>query len=258
VGLTTGSLDGVLASLIAAALSTVGLVSVVFVGDWGRRQSPSFSAFAMGFLLIAIFFHLIPDAFALSKALPSAAPVSALIWIAGGFFGVAFISLTFSQMSRKRVNGRDIAIGYASIIALAAHSFIDGLAYESTFRQDAVTGILATFGLLLHEIPEAVIAYFLVRETGLPKFIAAFWAFLAASVTTVVGAAIMAFVWPGRDINLAAMIGLAAGGLLYITIFHLGWHARLAAPGRGYFYAGLGVAISLAAVILKEIFLEGH
>lgn len=254
--LTTGSLDGVVASLIAAALSTLGLASVVFVGDWGRRQSPNFSAFALGFLLIAIFLHLIPDAFELSAELPSGAPMDALIWIAGGFFGVAFISLSFSQMSRKRVNGRDIAIGYASILALGSHSFIDGLAYESTFRQDAITGFIATFGLLLHEIPEAVIAYFLARETGMPKLVAAFWAFLAASVTTVAGAAIMAFVWPGRDINLAAMIGLAAGGLLYVTIFHLGWHARLAAPGRGYFYTGLGVAISLTAVVLKEIFLR--
>ena len=27
------------------------------------------------------------------------------------------------------------------------------------------------------------------------------------------------------------MIGLAAGGLLYISFFHLGWHARLAQRG---------------------------
>lgn len=258
MALTYGSLDGFQASLIACALSTVGLISVVFVGDWGRRQSPNFSAFAFGFLLIAVFCHLGPEAVHLAVELPGGAPMLALLWIAGGFFGVAFISLFFSQLSRKRVNGRDIAIGYASILALASHSFIDGLAYEATFRQDAVTGVIATLGLLLHEIPEAVIAYFLVRETGMPRYLAGFWAFLAASVTTVAGAALMAFVWPGRDINLAAMIGLAAGGLLYVTVFHLGWHARLAANGRGYFFTGLGVTLSLAAVILKMIFFEGH
>ncbi|MEQ1931699.1 MAG: ZIP family metal transporter [Parvularculaceae bacterium] len=252
--LDSGSLDGVKVAILAATVSTVGLASVVFIGDWGRRHSPNFSAFAVGFLLVAIFFHLIPESFSLAGQQAGGNPWDAAFWIGGGAFVVAFISLTFGQMSRKRVNGRDVAIGYASILALAAHSFIDGLAYETTFRQDPVTGFLATFGLLLHEIPEAVIAYFLVRDTGMPKYIAALWAFLAASVTTVIGAVLIAFVWPGTNLDMAAMIGLAAGGLLYITIFHLGWHARLAAKGQGYFYASIGVAISLAAVILTEIF----
>ena len=253
MGLEPQVWDGVIAASIAAAVSTIGLVSVVFVGDWGRRHSPNFSAFAVGFLLIAIFFHLVPESFDHARE-REGDPMIAAFWIGGGFFGVALISLTFSVMSRKRVNGRDIAIGYASILALAAHSFIDGLAYETTFREDFLTGFLSTFGLLLHEIPEAVIAYFLVRETGIPKYLAGIWAFLAASVTTVVGAWLVAVVWPHSDLNMAAMIGLAAGGLLYITIFHLGWHARLAAKGLGYRYAMIGVTLSLAAVVFTEIF----
>jgi zinc transporter ZupT len=254
VDLDPGSWDGVIAAAIAALVSTIGLLSVVFIGDWGKRQSPNFSAFALGFLLVAIFFHLVPETFEHARETGNA--VDAAFWVGGGFFGVAFISLTFSQMSRKRVNGRDLAIGYASILALAAHSFIDGMAYETTFREDIITGMLSTTGLLLHEIPEAVIAYFLVRETGLSRAIAAIWAFLAASLTTVVGAVVIAAVLPTSEINMAAMIGLAAGGLFYITVFHLGWHARLAARGEGYFWAGIGVAISLAAVIFTEIF--GH
>lgn len=242
---------GVLAAATAVVVSTVGLASMVFLGDWGRRNSPSFSAFAVGFLLIAIFFHLFPEAF-------SQTPL-ALVWIIAGFIGVSFISLSFSVLARRRVDGRDIAIGYASIIALAAHSFIDGFAYETTFREDFLTGALSTFGLLLHEFPEAVIAYFLVRETGAGRYMAAVWAFFAASLTTLVGALLVAMVLPREMLDIGALIGLAAGGLLYITVFHLGWHARLAQRGRGYSYMMLGVAISLAAVVISGIAgIHGH
>lgn len=236
---------GVVAAAVAAGVSTLGLVSMVFLGDWGRRNSPSFSAFAVGFLLIVIFFHLFPEAF-------SKTPL-ALVWIGAGFFGVSFISLTFSVLARRRVDGRDIAIGYASIIALAAHSFIDGFAYETTFREDYLTGVLSTFGLLLHEFPEAVIAYFLVRETGAGRYMAAVWAFFAASLTTVVGALLVACVLPKELLDIGALIGLAAGGLLYISAFHLGWHARLAQRGRGYSYMMLGVALALGAVVISAI-----
>lgn len=236
---------GVMVAVGAAAVSTLGLVSMVFLGDWGRRHSPSFSAFAVGFLIISIFFHLFPETF-------SQTPL-ALFWIIAGFVGVSFISLSFSVLARRRVDGRDIAIGYASIIALAAHSFIDGFAYETTFREDILTGLLATFGLLLHEFPEAVIAYFLVREAGAGRYMAAVWAFFAASLTTVVGAVLVACVLPKGLLDVGALIGLAAGGLLYITVFHLGWHARLAQRGRGYNFMMLGIAIALAAVVYSGI-----
>jgi ZIP family zinc transporter len=112
---------------------------------------------------------------------------------------------------------------------------------------------LSTFGLLLHEFPEAVIAYFLVRETGAGRYMAAVWAFFAASLTTVVGALLVACVLPKELLDIGALIGLAAGGLLYISAFHLGWHARLAQRGRGYSYMMLGVALALGAVVISAI-----
>jgi ZIP family zinc transporter len=246
VTLNADDWSGVIAAAIAAGVSTLGLLSMMFVGDWGRRHSPSFSAFAVGFLLIAIFFHLLPETLGHSTF--------GWAWLFAGFIGVAFISLSFSVMAQKRPDGRDIALGYASIIALGAHSFIDGLAYETTFRDNVITGSIATFGLLLHEFPEAVIAYFLMRDTGMGKYRAGFVAFIAASLTTVVGALLVAFALPDEKLDLPLLIGLAAGGLLYITIFHLGWHARLAAKGQGYRYASLGVTISLIAVVLTKAF----
>jgi ZIP family zinc transporter len=239
---------GVIAATFAAALSTLGLISIMLMGDWGRRHSPSFSAFAVGFLAIAIFCHLFPEAFE-QNALAG-------FWIAGGFFAVGFISLTFSVLARRRVDGRDIGLGYASLLALAAHSVVDGFAYETSFRESFSTGVLATLGLFLHEFPEAVIAFFLARELGVGRLLAGFYAFIAASLTTIIGALLIAFVLPSDALDKGALIGLTAGGLMFITIFHLGWHSRLAAKGRGYPWTMVGIVIALAGVVINSII--GH
>ena len=71
-----------------------------------------------------------------------------------------------------------VAIGYASIVALGFHSFVDGLIYEATYHAEVFTGSLATAGLLLHEFPEGIIAYFLARDAGLNQIRSIAWAFI--------------------------------------------------------------------------------
>lgn len=241
---------GVLAAIAAAVVSTIALVSIVFVGDWGKRNSAYFSSFAVGYLLIAIAFHIIPEAL-------EASPDYAWTWLFAGLIVVTIISQAIRILSRSQFDSDDLAIGFASIVALGAHSLIDGLVYEAIFV-DLRTGLIGTAGLILHEIPEAVIAYFLVRETGVSKLTAGLIAFVAASLTTIGGALLAA--WTLRDVAappLGMLLGLSAGALAYITIVHLGANARLATGGKGYLWAGIGVALSTAAVVFEAIFLNG-
>lgn len=236
---------GVLASLAAAAVSTAGLLSMAALGDWGKRHSAYFSAFAIGVLLVAVLFHLTPESLSYS---PTA-------WrsILGGFFGMLFFGFGLRLLSHNSRNGHGVAIGYASIVALGFHSFVDGLIYEATYHAEVFTGSITTAGLLLHEFPEGVIAYFLARDAGLDRVRSAVWAFIAASLTTVAGAVIAsAFIENVNALPLGPMLGLAAGGLIYIMVFHLGPHASLTPKKRGYLVASGGVAIALAALILRH------
>lgn len=233
---------GVLASIAAGIVSTVGLLSVAALGDWGKRHSAYFSAFAIGVLAVAVLFHLIPEALTYS---PDA-------WgsIAGGFFGMLALGYGLRLLSRDSGKGRDAAIGYASIVALGFHSFVDGLFYETTYHAEFFTGTLATTGLLLHEFPEGVIAYFLARDAGLDRIRSTVWAFISASLTTVAGAVIAsAFIENVNALPLGPLLGLTAGGLSYIMVFHLGPHASLTPNRRGYMVASGGVIVALAALI---------
>lgn len=237
---------GVLASLAAAAVSTIGLLSMAALGDWGKRHSAYFSAYAIGVMLVAVLFHLTPEALSYST--------SAWRSIAGGFAGMLVLGYGLRLLSHNSRNGHGVAIGYASIVALGFHSFVDGLIYEATYHAELFTGSLATAGLLLHEFPEGVIAYFLARDAGLDKVRSTAWAFISASLTTVAGAVIAsAFIENVKSLPLGPLLGLTAGGLIYIMVFHLGPHASLTPNRRGYLVASAGVVTALAALIFRHI-----
>jgi zinc transporter ZupT len=243
-----GDLDippGLLASIIAAGVSTAGLLSMAALGDWGRRNSAYFSAFAIGVLLVAVIFHLTPEALSYSP--------TAWKWMLIGFAVMLALGFGFRLFTRRSSSELGLAIGYASIIALGFHSFVDGLIYEATFHAEWFTGWLATIGLLLHEFPEGVIAFFLAREAGLTRNMSVFWAFVAASLTTIAGAAAAGvFIENVEAIPFGPMLAVAAGGLLYIMIFHLGPHASLTPKKRGYLMASFGVAVAMAALVFRH------
>lgn len=233
---------GFIASVAAALVSTAGLLSMALLGDWGRRNSAYFSAFAIGILIVAVGFHLIPEAIDASLG----------TWrvIVIGFVTMSLVGIAMRIMAGSRGQDKKLAFGFASIIALGFHSFLDGVIYESSFHEDLFTGWIATVGLLLHEFPEGVIAFFLLRESGLRSSTAGFFAFIAASLTTVFGAVFASFFT--TEIPLATLKGLTAGGLIYIIVFHLGPHARLTPDRRGYAVASFGVVIAIAALILRH------
>lgn len=236
---------GLIASLIAAGVSTVGLLSMVALGDWGRRNSSYFSAFAIGVLLVAVFFHLAPEALSYDR--------NSWIWMIFGFMGMTIFGLALRLIMGRRNEAGDLAFGYASIIALGFHSFLDGVVYETTFHEELFTGWIATAGLLLHEFPEGVIAYFLMIEAGAQRLAAAFWAFFAASITTVAGALSVGLLIGSADmIKFGPLLGVTAGGLIYIMVFHLGPHARFTPQRRGYMMAMLGISIAIAALVFRH------
>jgi len=237
--------SGIIASIVAAAVSTVGLLSMAALGDWSRRNSTYFSAFAIGVLLIAVFFHLIPQALSFDT--------SAWVAVLAGLGGMAFVGGALRLVGSRNTGRAGEAFGFASIIALGFHSFLDGIIYETTFHTHLFTGWLSTIGLLLHEFPEGVIAYFLLREANVGEISSVFWAFVAASLTTIAGAVTTAFVIGNIGaIPFGSLLGASAGGLIYVMVFHLGPHARATPNRRGYMVASGGVVIALAAMILRH------
>ena len=237
---------GLNASLLAAAISAFGILAAAAYGAWVARNSAHLSAFAVGLLTVAVIFHLIPEAMHHSS--------NAIGWVAVGFAVMVLVGIGVQAAVSGRAEGAALTFGYASIIALAAHSLLDGVIYAASFQKEAFTGWLATGGLLFHEFPEGVIAFFLLYQAGLGKLRSVILAMLAAAFTTVAGTLGANFLLDlTGGLPLAAMLGGAAGGLIYVLIVHLGPHAAQAPQKRGYWVASLGVVVGTIAVILNML-----
>ncbi|MGM0385303.1 MAG: hypothetical protein ACQERF_04885 [Actinomycetota bacterium] len=57
----------------------------------------------------------------------------------------------------------------------------------AAFTVSILTGLLATFGMVLHEFPEGIITYLMLTRSGFTARRSAILAFLAAAATTPVG-----------------------------------------------------------------------
>lgn len=240
----------------AAAISTAGILAIACFGSFVQRNSAYISAFAAGLLSANIFLHLLLEAMELSP--PGLHALFALGWMAAGFTAMVLVGTTVQYAVNRSTEGAALTFGYASIIALSVHSFIDGIIYAAVFRAEPMHGWLATGGLLFHEFPEGVIAYFLLYQAGLGMTRSALFAFAAASITTMAGTVLansilaMAF-----SEQMGAMLGGAAGALAYVLIFHLIPNAAKAPDGRSYLMAQLGVTVGAAAIIF-DVLSGGH
>lgn len=235
---------GLAASLCAAGVSLLGVSAVALFGANIERHSPYFSAFAVGMLTVAVLLHLIPEAIAETP--------EALAWVGTGFMLMTLIGIAVHAVAFNRPRSAALTFGYASIIALAAHSMLDGAIYVVVFQEGWFTGWFTISGLLMHEFPEGIIAYFLLVEAGQRGASAFISAFVAAGATTVFGALVAHVVLMFTpELPLGALFGGAAGALIYVLVVHLGPHAATAKDGRGFLMAQLGVIVAATALILQ-------
>ncbi|WP_411818292.1 ZIP family metal transporter [Hyphococcus sp. DH-69] len=237
---------GFVASVIAAAMSAFGIFAMASFGDWAKRNSAYSSSFAVGLLTVGVLFHLIPEAASESQL--------ALLWLAVGFAGMVLIGITVQSIFHSGPEGAALTFGYASIIALASHSFLDGAIYAASFQDEIFTGWIATSGLLFHEFPEGVIAYALLAQAGLRRGRAILLAMIASALTTIAGTIISLILLDvSGEIPIPAMLGIAAGALIYVLIVHLGPDAAKTPGRRGYDLAMLGVLSGTIAIVLQQL-----
>ncbi|MCR9268836.1 MAG: ZIP family metal transporter [Hyphomonadaceae bacterium] len=234
--------------LIAAFVTTLGLLAVALRSDWSLRYADLFGLAAAGMLTTLAFLHIVPEAFALSPSAP--------IWLALGFFAGLFLHYLIKAVFPEREETHLPSEAITPILAIACHSFIDGVIYSVTFAASFSAGVFAAVGLILHEFPEGVIAFAILRRHGVSNRMSFIWAFLAAAATTPLGVLVSGPVMfgLGEDI-LGSLFAMSAGLLLFVATGPLMAPLREIQPARGLAALSAGVAIAVALILLP---IHGH
>jgi zinc and cadmium transporter len=150
---------------ITAAIVVDGaaaLVGGLLPDAWLIRRRAGLLGFAAGTLLVAAMLNILPEAIA-------ARGPGALWWSAGSFVGVALAEWALSGHVHRR-GGTAAPVPPLTLLGSdALHNVADGMAIAAAFVISVPLGVVTSLAVILHEVPEEIGDYVLLRAAGVPK-----------------------------------------------------------------------------------------
>lgn len=135
------------------------------------------------------------------------------------------------------------------ILGDTVHNFIDGVAIAAAFLIDTTTGVITTFAVAAHEIPQEVGDFGLLLKKGMSRGNVIKANVLSALATTV---AAIVFYSLGQSISLPLdwVLGLVAGFFIYIAVSDVipSIHKH-----EGHRLAGLQTAMLIIGIVVVSV-----
>ncbi len=165
-----------------------------------------------GALMGGAFIHLLPEAF---EKISDGDVVFTIVLFSFVFF---FLVEKLLHWRHCHKGGKcDIhTFGYMNLIGDSVHNFIDGLIIAATFITDIRLGIVTTFAVALHEIPQEIGDFGVLLYAGFGKRKALLANFLVA-LTAILGGIFGYFLSFQMENFISYLLPFAAGGFIYIA-----------------------------------------
>jgi zinc transporter ZupT len=194
-----------------------GLAGALVPERWLASYRAPMLGFATGALLASATTDILPDAIARGGAWIVA-------WSAGAFAALGVIEWASSRRAKHQ--------GPVSPIALlgsdALHNIGDGMAIAAAFLTSHRLGVITALAVIVHEVPEEIADYALLRSSGMPKA-RALLGLGVVQLTAGLGAAGTLLASALLAHAEGVILAIAAGTFLYIALADLLpvlWRAR--------------------------------
>ncbi|MCP8313141.1 MAG: ZIP family metal transporter [archaeon] len=197
------------ATFLVSLLSFIGVVFLSLNDKLLNSLLLVLVAFASGALLGGAFLHLLPESL-------TSGSEEVFIFVLLGIM-IFFVIEKFLRWRHCHDGKCDIhAFTYLNLIGDGIHNWIDGMIIAASFITSTALGIVTTFAVAAHEIPQEIGDFGLLVYGGFKKTKALFYNFISA-LTAIVGA-VFTYYFAQHTENLAALLlPLAAGGFIYIA-----------------------------------------
>ncbi|RKG96497.1 hypothetical protein D7V97_35565 [Corallococcus sp. CA053C] len=218
----------VLLVFIAVGLDGLaGLAGGVLSERWLQRHLPALVAFAAGTLLAAVFLEVLPEAV-------SARGDAAFTWALGSFVTLALLEWALGHHHHHAEaaagHAHDHAHGHAHghththgvptlpaalLASDALHNVGDGAAVAAAFLVSPKAGFATAFAVIVHELPQEVGDYALLRAAGWSR-LRSLVGLGAVQLTAVAGAAAVLLGTRHLPSLQGTVLAIAGGSFLYI------------------------------------------
>ena len=217
------------------------LVGGLLPDRWLTRYRPALLGFASGALLAAALLDIVPDA--LDQGGAAIWP-----WVLGGMVVLAAARWFIGTHDHHHHGQAPTPVPYALLGSDAVHNFGDGIAIAAAFTTSVRLGIVTALAVVVHEVPEEVADYAVLRASRIGKR-KALWALLLVQLTAALGA------WAtllGASLvhRQGVLLALAAGTFLYIALVELIPDVLRSAVMRDRVIAVVGLGFGVAVVAL--------
>ncbi len=198
--------------------------------------------FAGGVMLGLVAFDLLPELFELSDAVFLGVP-TVMVAFAAGFLMLHFVERSVAMHGAHEGeyephHHHNPDVGVASAVALAAHSFLDGIGIGLAFQVDNTVGFAVALAVIAHDFADGLNTVTVMRTHGNSRHRQVVMLVVDA-VAPVLGAVSTLFFSVGDHV-LALYLGAFAGFLLYLATADILPEAHARHPSRLTLVSTLG------------------
>lgn len=197
----------ILSSLAISIIAIIGIFALFLKEKLLNKILLTLVSLSAGAMMGGAFLHLIPEAI---EKMPG---ISSYVWIIVGFTVFFFTEKLLHWRHCHKGGCKVHTFGYMNIVGDGIHNFIDGLIIAGAFLVDIKLGLVTTFAIALHEIPQEMGDFGVLVYAGFKRLKALILNYISAS-TVVLGAVVGYFI--GGDIA-TYILPFAAGGFIYIA-----------------------------------------
>ncbi len=206
--------------IISATLcvSLVAILAIFLFFKTGlRHQTQALISLAAGVLLAITWLDIIPEA--LEKGLAPASFGLITLGTIVVFFVVEAVFHWHHCQHENCAEEKHQHLAWFNLFGDGIHNFVDGMVLASTFIIDLKLGLITTFAIMIHEIPQELSDAGVLSYAGLPLKKIYFYNFLFA-LTALAGALIAYFY--GQQFELTPyFLAVAAGNFIYLSMADL-------------------------------------
>ncbi|NBD13735.1 ZIP family metal transporter [Corallococcus silvisoli] len=250
----------VLLVFIAVGLDGLaGLAGGVLSERWLQKRLPALVAFAAGTLLSAVFLEVLPEAVATRGDV-------AFTWAFASFVALALLEWALGHHHHHAEGAAGHAHGHAHgaptlpstlLASDALHNMGDGAAVAAAFLVSPNTGFATAFAVIVHELPQEVGDYALLRAAGWSRG-RSLLALAGVQLTAAVGAVGVLLGTEQLPSLRGTVLAIAGGSFLYIGAVDLLPELRRGPDSRQRVVGFLCGLLLIGGLHVAESFAGGH
>lgn len=210
-------------TLIGSVISLIGGVLLLLRQKFALKVSHYLSAFSAGTLLAVSFFDLLPESFEELEHLVEegvVGDINIFYWVFAGILGFFILERFIHHHDSSHNLKEKTTVVPLIVIGDTLHNFLDGVAIAATFIISIPLGIVTTFAVAAHEIPQEIADFGIMLSRGIKRG-KVLLINLISSLAALLGAIVTYIYHETIEGLIPIALALTAGFFIYIALANL-------------------------------------